>query len=41
MEHPWIIKNVYNIENNKDINIGKEVICELKERKKQFKGNRT
>ena len=41
LEHPWIIKNVHNIEKNTDINMDKEVICELKERKNNFKNNRT
>ena len=41
LEHPWIKNNVYNIEKNKNVNIHKEVVCELKERKKYMKGYRT
>ena len=41
LEHPWIKKNVYDLENNKDINIDKEVIYELQDRKKNMKCNRT
>ena len=41
LEHKKKKKNVYDLENNKDINIDKEVIYELQDRKKNMKCNRT